>query len=71
MENQAINRAHRFGRQTNLHVIYFTVINSIEERISNILNEKREIFDEYVEKAESYKDIHIKDKIIEYLLQFK
>ena len=71
IENQAVNRAHRFGRNTNLHVIYFTVINSIEERISEILYEKRVIFNEYIEKAESFKDLHIKDKIIEYLLKFK
>ena len=71
IENQAVNRAHRFGRNTNLHVIYFTVMNSIEERISQILSEKREIFNEYIEQAESFKDLHIKDKIIEYLLKFK
>jgi SNF2 family DNA or RNA helicase len=71
VENQAVNRAHRFGRNTNLHVIYFTVTNSIEERISRILSEKREIFNEYIEQAESFKDIHFKEEIIEYLLKFK
>lgn len=70
-ENQAVNRAHRFGRNTNLHVIYLTVKDSIEERISEILNEKRVIFNEYIEKAESFKDEHFNQKIIEYLLMFK
>ena len=70
-ENQAINRAHRFGRNTNLHVIYLTVKDSIEERISEILHDKRAIFNEYIEKAESFKDEHFNQKIIEYLLMFK
>ena len=71
IENQAIARAHRFGRKTSLHVIFLTVNDSIEQRISDILNDKRAIFDEYVERAESFKDEHFKQKILEYLMQFK
>ena len=50
-ENQAIQRAHRFGKQTPLHVVRFLIIDSIEEKIEEILNKKQEIFDEYVEGA--------------------
>ena len=70
-ENQAVNRAHRFGRNTNLHVIYLTVANSIEERISEILGSKRAIFNKYIEDAKSFKDEHFNQQIIEYLLMFK
>jgi SNF2 family DNA or RNA helicase len=52
-ENQAIQRAHRFGRVGILHVIRFLVINSIEERIDEILRGKKELFDAYVEGAEN------------------
>jgi SNF2 family DNA or RNA helicase len=53
IEEQAINRAHRFNRENVLHVFRFTVVNSIEEKIVQILSEKRSLFDQYVNKAES------------------
>jgi len=53
VEEQAINRAHRFGRTTILHVFRFTVVDSIEERIISILDEKKALFEQYVNKAET------------------
>ena len=50
-ENQAIHRAHRFGRTKPLHVIRFLVVDSIEERIATILKEKQNLFNEYIEGA--------------------
>ena len=51
LENQAIQRAHRFGRERPLHVIRFVVSGTIEERISDILVKKRELFENYIETA--------------------
>ena len=51
VENQSIQRAHRFGRQLPLEVIRFLVEDSVEERISDILRAKQDLFDEYVEAA--------------------
>lgn len=51
IENQAIQRAHRFGREAPLQVVRFLVEDSIEERILEILQEKEALFDEYVEAA--------------------
>ena len=51
IENQAIQRAHRFGRETPLQVVRFLVEDSVEERIVEILQEKEALFDEYVEGA--------------------
>ena len=51
LENQAIQRAHRFGRERPLHVIRFIILNTIEERISNILVQKQELFENYIEAA--------------------
>ena len=48
VEDQAVQRAHRFGRQEPLEVIRFMVEGSIEQRIDEILNEKRILFDDYV-----------------------
>jgi SNF2 family DNA or RNA helicase len=53
IENQAIQRAHRLGRERPLHVIKYLVRDSIEERIKQILHQKQELFNEYVEAAES------------------
>jgi SNF2 family DNA or RNA helicase len=53
VENQAIQRAHRFGRDRPLQVVRFLVADSIEERIDKLLQEKQAIFEEYVEQAEN------------------
>jgi SNF2 family DNA or RNA helicase len=50
-ENQAIQRAHRFGRTRPLHSISFMTINTIEERIETVLIRKKRIFGEYVTNA--------------------
>ena len=52
LEEQAINRAHRFNRESVLHVFRFTVINSIEERIVNILEKKQLVFEQYINQAD-------------------
>lgn len=54
VENQAIQRAHRFGRSRPLQVIRFIVRDTIEERISEVLNDKSALFEDYVEGAESW-----------------
>ena len=50
-EDQAIQRAHRFGRQTPLEVVRFLVEESVEERINQVLSEKRILFEEYIATA--------------------
>jgi SNF2 family DNA or RNA helicase len=51
VEDQAINRAHRFGRDRPLSVYRFLITDSIEERIEAVLEDKRELFRTYVEDA--------------------
>jgi SNF2 family DNA or RNA helicase len=51
VEDQAINRAHRFGRDRPLDVYRFLVTDSVEERIEKMLAEKRELFRTYVDDA--------------------
>ena len=45
VEDQAINRAHRIGTAGPVTITRFTSLNTIEERIQRILEEKRELFD--------------------------
>lgn len=49
VEEQAVHRAHRFGRETPLHVFRFVVEDSVEKRIEAILDRKSAVFAEYVE----------------------
>ena len=51
MEDQAIQRAHRYGRQTPLQVIRFLIEDSIEEKIESVISEKRILFHEYIASA--------------------
>jgi len=53
IEEQAIHRAHRFGREKVLHVFRFLVVDSVEERIAEVLERKQALFEQYVESAES------------------
>lgn len=52
VEDQAINRAHRFGRTRPLHVFRFIITDSIEQRIEEVLTAKRELFDLYVNQPD-------------------
>ena len=45
VEDQAINRAHRIGVDGPVTVTRFLMLETIEERIDRILQEKRELFD--------------------------
>ena len=45
VEDQAINRAHRIGTVGPVTVSRFLTLNTIEQRIDQILQEKRELFD--------------------------
>ena len=69
LENQAIQRAHRFGRERPLHVIRFIVLNTIEERISNIIFQKQELFENYIETAPNVEDPKLSKKLLEQMLE--
>jgi len=51
VEDQAVHRAHRFGREGPLVVYRFLTVDTVEERIEELLSEKRALFDVYVEGA--------------------
>ena len=53
VEIQAIFRAHRFQRKEPLHVARFLVVDTIEERIAKILNQKKQLFDDVIESVET------------------
>ena len=46
IEDQAINRAHRIGAKGAVTVTRMLAMNTIEQRIADVLNQKRAMFDE-------------------------
>ncbi|HEX5446806.1 MAG TPA: DEAD/DEAH box helicase [Pirellulales bacterium] len=55
VEDQAINRVHRIGAAGPVTVTRFLALGTIEERINQILEEKREIFDTIFSDTEPHK----------------
>ena len=45
IEDQAINRAHRIGAKGAVTVTRMLAMNTIEQRIAAVLDQKREMFD--------------------------
>lgn len=52
VEDQAINRAHRIGAEGPVTISRFVALNTIEERIQQVLEHKRELFDTILSGAE-------------------
>ncbi|NQT41435.1 MAG: DEAD/DEAH box helicase, partial [Planctomycetes bacterium] len=52
VEDQAINRAHRIGVAGPVTVTRFLMLDTIEQRIDRILQEKRELFETIFSRAE-------------------
>lgn len=53
VEIQAIYRAHRFQREEPLHVIRFLVVDTVEERIAEILDQKEQLFYDVIESVKT------------------
>ena len=67
-EHQAVQRAHRFGKQTPLEVIRFIVEDTVEERIAEILEYKTTLFNEYIEDAPTATDERLSDQDLRRIL---
>src|SRR5207244_3449410 len=52
VEDQAINRTHRIGQQNPVFVTRFITVDTIEGRIAEVLERKRQIFTELIEQNE-------------------
>jgi SNF2 family DNA or RNA helicase len=50
VEDQAVNRAHRIGQREPVFVIRFVMQNTIEGRIAEVLEKKRQLFNELIEQ---------------------
>jgi SNF2 family DNA or RNA helicase len=48
VEDQAVSRADRFGRQVPLVIYRYLTVDTVEERIDQVLKDKKEMFTDYV-----------------------
>ena len=71
LEDQAINRAHRIGVSGPVTVTRLLMIDTIEERIDRILQEKRELFDTIFSGAESHRKLGLSQQELFGLFQLK
>jgi SNF2 family DNA or RNA helicase len=71
VEDQAINRVHRIGAAGPVTVTRFLALATIEERINQILEEKREIFDTIFSDTEPHKHSGLTREEIFGLFQLK
>jgi SNF2 family DNA or RNA helicase len=71
VEDQAINRAHRIGIQSPVTVTRFLMLETIEERIDRILQEKRELFETIFSGAEGRRHMGLTQEELFGLFQLK
>lgn len=71
VEDQAINRAHRIGVDGPVTVTRFLTLDTIEERIDHILQEKRELFNIIFSGAEGRRKLGLTQEDLFGLFQLK
>jgi len=71
VEDQAINRAHRIGISGPLTVTRFLMLDTIEQRIEHILQEKRELFETIFSGAELHRKLGLSQQELFGLFQLK
>jgi SNF2 family DNA or RNA helicase len=71
VEDQAINRAHRIGVDGPVNVTRFLMLDTIEERIDRVLQEKRDLFDVIFSGAEGRRKLRLTQEELFGLFQLK
>jgi SNF2 family DNA or RNA helicase len=71
VEDQAINRAHRIGIDGPVYVTRFLMLDTIEERIERILQEKRDLFDAIFSDAAAHQKLGLTQEELFGLFQIK
>jgi SNF2 family DNA or RNA helicase len=64
VENQAIDRLHRIGQTETVSVYKMITIDSIEEKIVKLQNEKKDIFDAVLQHQETPQSFEVLKKLL-------
>jgi SNF2 family DNA or RNA helicase len=71
VEDQAINRAHRLGQKEPVFVTRFITQNTIEGRIAEVLERKRQLFNEVIDQNEPQPSLGLTEEEIFNLFDIK
>ncbi|MDO4569368.1 MAG: DEAD/DEAH box helicase [Planctomycetia bacterium] len=71
IEDQAINRAHRIGVKGAVTITRFLMLNTIEERIDRILQEKRDLFDTILSGSKERRNVGLSQEDVFGLFKLK
>ena len=71
VEDQAINRAHRIGAAGSVTVTRMLAVETIEERINQVLEEKRELFDSILSQTGDSESVGLSREDVFNLFQIK
>lgn len=69
IENQAISRAYRMGQTRNVLVYRLLAENTIDEKITTLLEQKQEIFDAFADKSVAASNIEIDSNTLGNIIQ--
>ena len=70
IENQAISRAYRMGQARNVFVFRLLCENTIDERITEMLQEKQAVFDAFADKSvAAQQSVELDSKTLDTLIQ--
>ena len=59
IENQAIARAYRMGQSRNVLVYRLLCVNTIDERMTELLEQKQQIFDAFADESVAAKEVEV------------
>lgn len=67
VENQAMDRAHRIGQENSVQVFRLITRNTIEERIFELQQKKKDLFDSIVSSAQTFLTELSEDELMQLL----
>jgi len=67
VENQAMDRAHRIGQENSVQVFRLITKNTIEERIFELQQKKKDLFDSIVSSAQTFLTELSEDELMQLL----
>lgn len=69
IESQAISRAYRMGQARNVLVYRLLASNTVDERVTDLLEEKQTVFDSFADKSVAAQKVEVDKKTFGNIIQ--
>lgn len=69
IESQAISRAYRMGQARNVLVYRLLASNTVDERVTDLLEEKQTVFDAFADKSVAAQKVEVDKKTFGNIIQ--